>query len=237
MKRTYLIIIVTVISYICTRLFFFDNTTPVSKELTLKNVSVVIDPGHGGLDNGASVGNIYESDLNLKISFALKEELENRGAKVYMTRTDDQDMTRRDHHYSKQDDMYLRVKKIDSYKCDYLLSIHQNASGNRSAWGSQVFYYYRSKQGKALAFDIDQSLKQLTNSRKPISGCGFRVLRATKTLGVLIECGFLSNYNECGQLRSKNYQKKLCQKVKEGLIKYHLRIMTQKKKKTAKILQ
>ena len=94
MKRTYLIIIVTVISYICTRLFFFDNTTPVSKELTLKNVSVVIDPGHGGLDNGASVGNIYESDLNLKISFALKEELENRGAKVYMTRTDDQDMTR-----------------------------------------------------------------------------------------------------------------------------------------------
>lgn len=48
MKRTYLIIIVTVISYICTRLFFFDNTTPVSKELTLKNVSVVIDPGHGG---------------------------------------------------------------------------------------------------------------------------------------------------------------------------------------------
>ena len=133
--------------------------------------------------------------------------------------------------------MYLRVKKIDSYKCDYLLSIHQNASGNRSAWGSQVFYYYRSKQGKALAFDIDQSLKQLTNSRKPISGCGFRVLRATKTLGVLIECGFLSNYNECGQLRSKNYQKKLCQKVKEGLIKYHLRIMAQKKKKTAKILQ
>ena len=124
MKRTYLIIIVTVISYICTRLFFFDNTTPVSKELTLKNVSVVIDPGHGGLDNGASVGNIYESDLNLKISFALKEELENRGAKVYMTRTDDQDMTKRNHHYSKQDDMYLRVKKIDEYECDYLISIH-----------------------------------------------------------------------------------------------------------------
>lgn len=73
--------------------------------------------------------------------------------------------------------------------------------------GFTSFYYYRSKQGKALAFDIDQSLKQLTNSRKPISGCGFRVLRATKTLGVLIECGFLSNYNECGQLRSKNYQK------------------------------
>ena len=32
----------------------------------------------------------------------------------------------------------------------------------------QVFYYYRSKQGKALAFDIDQSLKQLTNSRNQL---------------------------------------------------------------------
>ena len=46
------------------------------------------------------------STLNLKISFALKEELENRGAKVYMTREDDQDMTKRNYNYSKQDDMY-----------------------------------------------------------------------------------------------------------------------------------
>lgn len=146
-------------------------------------------------------------------------------------------MTKRNHHYSKQDDMYLRVKKIDSFNGDYLLSIHQNASGNKSAWGSQVFYYYRSEQGKILAGDIDQSLKELTHSRKPISGCGFRVLRATKTLGVLIECGFLSNYNECGQLRSKNYQKKLCQRIRKGVIKYHLKIKAQKKKKISKILQ
>ena len=43
-------------------------------------------------------------------------------------------MTKRNHHYSKQDDMYLRVKKIDRFKADYLISIHQNASGNKSAW-------------------------------------------------------------------------------------------------------
>lgn len=57
-------------------------------------------------------------------------------------------MTKRNHHYSKQDDMYLRVKKIDSYKCDYLLSIHQNASGNRSAWGSQVFIIIEANKEK-----------------------------------------------------------------------------------------
>lgn len=208
-----------------------------ASEKPLENVKVVIDAGHGGFDNGAIEYGYFEDRINLEISLKLKKELEDYGAKVYLTRDGDYDMTKRNHHYSKQDDMYLRVKKIDSFKGDYLLSIHQNASGNKSAWGSQVFYYYRSEQGKVLAGDIDQSLKKITNSRKPISGCGFRVLRATKTLGVLIECGFLSNYNECGQLRSKNYQKKLCQRVRIGLIKYHLKIKAQKKKKISKILQ
>ena len=219
MKRTYLIIIVTVISYICTRLFFFDNTTPVSKELTLKNVSVVIDPGHGGLDNGASVGNIYESDLNLKISFALKEELENRGAKVYMTRTDDQDMTKRNHHYSKQDDMYLRALKIDEYKPDLFLSIHLN-SASSSAWGSQVFYYKKSSDGERLAKCIHEKMKPVTGTRKNISSCGFYVLRATQSLGVLIECGFLSNANERGQLKNSRYHKKLAVAISDGIEEY-----------------
>ena len=220
MKRTYLIIIIVVISYICTRLFFFNDVTPVSKELSLRNVSVVIDPGHGGLDNGASAGGIYEADLNLKISFALKEELENRGAKVYMTRIDDQDMTRRDHHYSKQDDMYLRVKKIDEYKCDYLISIHLNSTPSSSTWGSQVFYYQKSEKGERLANEIQSSMKEVTGSPKRISGASFRVLKATKTLGVLIECGFISNQNERGQLQSSKYHQKLAIKICEGLENY-----------------
>ena len=105
MKRTYLIIAITAALYLAGHYFYPKNDVAVSKDLPLKNVSVVIDPGHGGLDNGASVGKIYESELNLKISYALKEELESRGATVNMTREDEQDMTKRNHHYSKQDDM------------------------------------------------------------------------------------------------------------------------------------
>ena len=138
MKRIFLIMIAF---GVC----FFE--IPVDAyEKSLKNVKVVIDAGHGGFDNGAIEYGYYEDNINLEIALKMKDELEKSGAKVYLTRDGDYDMTKRNHHYSKQDDMYLRVKKIDSYKCDYLLSIHQNASGNRSAWGSQVFYYYRSKQ-------------------------------------------------------------------------------------------
>ena len=180
----------------------------VSSSQLLNQRVIVLDPGHGGLDNGASIAGVDEDELNLKISFALKEELESRGATVYMTRTDDQDMTRRNYNYSKQDDMYLRALKIDEYQPDLFLSIHLNSS-NSSAWGSQVFYYKKSEDGKRLADSIHNQMKTLTGTRKNISSSSFYILRATQSLGVLIECGFLSNANERGQLKSRSYHKKL----------------------------
>lgn len=218
MNKTILIIGVS-ISFLFTSILFINNTN-AKEDLPLQYRVVVIDPGHGGFDNGADAFGYKEDDLNLQISKRIKKQLETLGASVYLTRSGDYDMTKRNHHYSKQDDMYLRVKEIDKYKAHYLLSIHLNYSLSASSWGSQVFYYHNSENAKKLATFIDTDMKEVTNSRKPISGCGFRVLRATKTLGVLIECGFMSNYNECGQLRSSNYQKKLASAISSGLVKY-----------------
>ncbi len=191
----------------------------VSSSQLLNQRVIVLDPGHGGLDNGASIAGVDEDELNLKISFALKEELESRGATVYMTRTDDQDMTRRNYNYSKQDDMYLRALKIDEYQPDLFLSIHLNSS-NSSAWGSQVFYYKKSEDGKRLADSIHNQMKTLTGTRKNISSSSFYILRATQSLGVLIECGFLSNDNERGQLKSRSYHKKLATVISDGIQDY-----------------
>ena len=191
----------------------------VSSSQLLNQRVIVLDPGHGGLDNGASIAGVDEDELNLKISFALKEELESRGATVYMTRTDDQDMTRRNYNYSKQDDMYLRALKIDEYQPDLFLSIHLNSS-NSSAWGSQVFYYKKSEDGKRLADSIHNHMKTLTGTRKNISSSSFYILRATQSLGVLIECGFLSNANERGQLKSRSYHKKLATVISDGIQDY-----------------
>ena len=191
----------------------------VSSSQLLNQRVIVLDPGHGGLDNGASIAGVDEDELNLKISFALKEELESRGATVYMTRTDDQDMTRRNYNYSKQDDMYLRALKIDEYQPDLFLSIHLNSS-NSSAWGSQVFYYKKSEDGKRLADSIHNQMKTLTGTRKNISSSSFYILRATQSVGVLIECGFLSNANERGQLKSRSYHKKLATVISDGIQDY-----------------
>ena len=198
----------------------FKPVISVSSSQSLAKKVIVLDPGHGGMDNGANVGKVNEDELNLKICFALKEELESRGATIYLTRTDDQDMTKRDYNYSKQDDMYLRVLKIDEYKPDLFLSIHLNSSSS-GAWGSQVFYYQNSQEGKRLAQNIHDSMKLVTGTRKNISPCSFYVVRATQSLGVLIECGFLSNANERGQLKSSKYQKKLAVAISDGIESYY----------------
>lgn len=140
MKRIFLIMIAF---GVC----FFE--VPVDAyEKSLKNVKVVIDAGHGGFDNGAIEYGYYEDNINLEIALKMKDELEKSGAKVYLTRDGDYDMTKRNHHYSKQDDMYLRVKKIDSYKCDYLLSIHQNASVIEVHGGHKFFIIIEANKEK-----------------------------------------------------------------------------------------
>lgn len=196
-----------------------------SSTQSLTQKVIVLDPGHGGLDNGASVGKVNEDELNLKICYALKSELESRGATVYLTRTDDQDMTRRDYNYSKQDDMYLRVLKIDEYKPDLFLSIHLNSSSS-GAWGSQVFYYKNSQEAERLANCIHSYMKPVTGTRKNISSCSFYVLRATQSTGVLVECGFLSNANERGQLKSSKYHKKLAIAISDGIEEYESSLST-----------
>lgn len=193
-----------------------------ANQTTLNGYIISIDPGHGGFDNGASVGNTKEDELNLKISQALKKELEGRGATVYLTREDDQDMTKRDHHYSKQDDMYLRAQKIDEHHPDVFVSIHLNASSSVSAWGSQVFYYQKSEAGKELAKTVHEAMKPVTGTTKKVQSADFYVLRCTATTGVLIECGFISNANERGQLRSQAYHQKLSVAISDGLENYLL---------------
>ena len=191
-----------------------------AQEQTLVNKVIVIDPGHGGFDNGATYDNVNEDELNLKISLALKEELEARGATVYLTRDEDYDMTERTYNYSKQDDMYLRALKIDSYSPDFFVSIHLNASSSSSAWGSQVFYYAKSTLGNLAASIIHTHMKKVTGSSKRIQTGDFYILRSTGTVGVLIECGFISNSNERGQLSNSSYHVKLATSISDGIEEY-----------------
>lgn len=120
------------------------------------NLVVVLDPGHGGSDSGATRGSVYEKNLNLKVAQYCKEELEEySGVTVYMTRTNDTYLT-----------LEQRAAKAKSYSADILVSIHQN-SGSSSATGAEVYYPNRnyntsaSDTGKKTADSILTELSKL----------------------------------------------------------------------------
>ena len=180
---------------------------------------IIIDPGHGYLDPGTSYENIYEKDINLNISLYLKEKLESYGATVYMTRDGDYDLSTPNAIYRKKSDFDNRINLINNSKADIYLSIHLNYLSDFKYYGPQVFY-----NGKNIYFaNIMQDIlnKGLNSNRKiktiPKDTYMYSKLKVN---GLLIECGFLSNYEDRQKLITNEYQKKVANLISNGVIKY-----------------
>ncbi|WP_041749707.1 N-acetylmuramoyl-L-alanine amidase family protein [Brevibacillus brevis] len=118
----------------------------------LKGKKIVIDPGHGGIHPGKTYEGRQEKDVTLKMSKILEELLEAEGAKVYLTRTRDEDFGGTD----ADDDIMKRVKYINKkYKgkgIDVLVSIHVNTERAFNRIGA--FYQEGAKASKTLAKNI-----------------------------------------------------------------------------------
>ena len=115
-KGYYFLLIIS----ICTFSYMMVN----SYSNKLHGKIIYIDPGHGGIDDGASKDNVKEDDINLEISYELKAKLENMGATVYMTRYDDYDLSNNGVIYRKKSDLYNRAKMINDSSADIYISIH-----------------------------------------------------------------------------------------------------------------
>lgn len=118
---------------------------------------IVLDPGHGGADGGATSNNVLEKTANLAIALACKEELEQyTGVQVYLTREKDEYLT-----------LEQRVNYAKSVEADVFISLHNNASTNVSIKGANVYYpngnYKPSvgEEGQGLATEIQNALVAL----------------------------------------------------------------------------
>lgn len=141
MKRVFQIIMIMIVAFV----FIGILQTTVNAADKEGNLVIVLDPGHGGSDPGASNGRfgLKESDINYKIAIYAKQELERyEGVKVYLTR------------YADCPSIYDRGEFAKRYNADLVVSIHINSSESQSARGaevwvtqdnSQVEYYERSK--------------------------------------------------------------------------------------------
>lgn len=185
---------------------------------------VAIDPGHGGFDPGkVGVSGALEKDINLSISWKVKQQLEKKGIEVIMTRTTDQGLYEEGEKNKKSADMRNRVETIQASGAAVAVSIHQNSFTDTVSKGSQVFYYSSSKEGQRLANLIQNSIKETLkddNHRVEKGNTDYYMLRKVTCPIVIVECGFLSNPIEEALLIEEDYQEKMAKGISEGIIKY-----------------
>lgn len=186
-------------------------------------ICIVVDAGHGGDDPGKiGINDVKEKEVNLKIAQELEKLLRKEGVKVVMTRKDDGGLYHKSSKNKKVEDMRKRCEIITKAKPVFTVSIHQNSYPDESVKGAQVFYYGQSQEGKKLAEALQQTLvEQLDpqNHRQAKANESYFLLKKTPSPTVIVECGFLSNYEEAELLKSEVYQKKVAEAVKTGILK------------------
>lgn len=197
----------------------------------LGGIKIVLDPGHGGEDGGASNGDIIESKITLSISEKVARQLKRRGAEVIMTRTKEGDALaehKPDATFStlrerKRQDLYLREEIVKREEPDVFITIHANAIPEAKWRGAQVFYHKEGHaEGEVLAKSIQESIRDtLKNTeREALSIKQVYLLKKVEVPSVLVETGFLSNDEERALLTSEDYQEKMAKAIAEGIEDY-----------------
>lgn len=176
---------------------------------------VIIDPGHGGEDGGAtSCTGKPESAFNLEIALRLNDLLHFLGHDTKLLRATDTSIYTKGETIAQKkiSDLKERVRMVNETENALLISIHQNHFPDSRYSGAQVFYA-ETEGSEHLARQMQDALVKALNPnsrRKSKKSSGVYVMEHIQHTGVLVECGFLSNPEEEKKLQDPEYQKKLC---------------------------
>ena len=185
----------------------------ISQRKPLKNITVTVDAGHGGREAGA-IGCLRnkEKDIVLQIAKYLQRELEHRGAKVVMTRTEDVEIP-----------LYKRVEIANDNDSMFFVSIHANALPDTlnplEYSGTSVYYYYN--QSALLGAEVLTSiLEQVGTHNDKLRQASFAVVRNTQALSILVETAYLIRPDDNMILINPCYQKQFAKAIADGLENY-----------------
>lgn len=190
--------------------------------------TVIIDAGHGGEDCGAIGKNgVYEKDLNLSIALELQKMLDAAGIPTRLTRNSDTLLYDKSSDYQgkkKRLDMEARRAIMREYENAIFISIHMNSFPQEKYSGLQVYHSPNIDASRILAQYVQDTVcrnLQHTNNRKiKSSEDNIYLLNDTQLPSILIECGFLSNTEECELLCQTAYQKRLAICIYAAILNY-----------------
>ncbi len=189
------------------------SLTQNSASQPLAGIEILLDPGHGGAEMGSRGPNGYpEKDVNLVVSKLLQEQLIARGATVYMTREEDQDVSLAD-----------RVKMINEVQPAIALSIHYNAlpDGGDAINTQGIGTFWYNPQAHSLAMFLHNYLVQQLD--RPSYGVFWNNLALTRphiTPSVLLELGFMINPVEFEWVVNPQEQQKLANAIADGVTQW-----------------
>ena len=177
----------------------------------LTGIKILLDPGHGGKESGALGPTGYpEKDINLVISLALAEQLQARGAEVFLTRTTDKFVSLQD-----------RVAQMQQLQPAIILSVHYNAlpdSGDpNKIKGISTFWYHPQSEG--LAQYLQQSLvNQLDRDSQGVFFNSLAVIRPAIAPAVLLELGYMIHPQEFEWITDPQAQEALVGALTTGVV-------------------
>lgn len=200
-----------------------NGTITVSLEMprnaggSLAGKTVVIDPGHGGSENGAQANGCCEKVLNLAMALRVERLLKDAGAIVLLTRRSDV-----------QVDLKERPLYAARHSADLFLSIHHNAMGSANkVSGTETFYHGNDSSGRALAHCIQSEV--VAANKLPDRGVksdfaryqtGFAVLRGATMPSALLEIAFLDHAGDAACAVDSAFQEKVATAIVRGLRTY-----------------
>ena len=216
MKRFWPLYLLTAVAFLCVALWTDQAVTTIAENTPVpRRAILVIDPGHGGMDGGAtSCTGVLESQINLQIGLKLNDLSHLLGYETRMIRTGDVSVYTQGNTIASQkaSDLRNRVRIVNETENGILISIHQNTFSDSKYRGAQVFY--AATQGSRELADTMQALFLSTlnpgSNRQEKAASNIYLLQHIRRTGILVECGFLSNAEEEAKLRSDAYQNQIC---------------------------
>ncbi len=183
------------------------------KRKPLSGIKILLDPGHGGKESGASGPTGYlEKDLNLVVSKLLRDELVKRGANVVMTREDDKEVSLGD-----------RQAIIDKEEPAISISIHHNSlpdDGDADKIKGFAAFWYHPQAHSLAVFLHNYVVKKLKRPSYGVFWDNLALTRPASTPSVLLELGFMSNPDEFELVTNPEEQKKEAKAIAEGIVEW-----------------
>jgi len=186
---------------------------PKRGKQSLFGISILLDPGHGGKEFGARGPNGYpEKNVNLVVSKLLQQELEQRGATVYMTRETDKFISLGD-----------RVKMINELKPTLAFSVHYNAlpdSGNAIKTAGVGMFWYHAQAHNLAVFLQEYLVTKLDRPAYGIFWDNLALTRPHTSPTILLELGFMINPWEFEWITNAQEQQKLANAIADGITEW-----------------